>query len=325
VTDESGSRTKYAPIVLTGLVSLVVGVASGWLIDVLTSPKLALKYELSPVTIFEGRDEKVGIVNLRVVNGGTKEIEAVSCLLSLAGAKVREARAQGLPEDAIETSSESESLTVKLPFLNPGESFSVQLFLGVASSPTTTPSIQLRGKGVVGEEVDRDAVGSDEKPILATFASAMAALLSVLVAFVLRRKQLVSEPSLTQQQQQRDVFAFALELNGFDPQAKVLRRMDGDQSYWSLSDALYAAASSEGDADAVRRGTKALQHVIQLAGEHIASGSLAIINLNIARLAVRLDDAGLAREAVAKALESKDPAVQGRVDLLDELRPFLRE
>lgn len=319
MADGTEERRSYPGIILAGVISLIVGVASGWLSNVVTRDRLALSYEMSPSAVFEGEAHRIAIVGLRVSNTGTKEVEEVQCKLGVTGGVIQESRDSGLPAGAVEVESSSNSLTVTLPFLNPGESFSIQVLVQPSTIADPVATVQLRGKGIIGEQTTATADTTDRPDKKEVGALAMAALASTLAAMaILTRKRRPGLPL-----DQRGVLAFFLELNGFHKDAEVLRRLPTEQSYWSLSDWICASALKSDDPDVARRALATLEQLAQLRKERIAPFSLAIIKTNMARLALRVGDAARAKKELESAVKHRDQIVQERISLFPELSALL--
>src|SRR5215216_6097891 len=73
MAEEVSKTGKYLVIVLTGLVSLGVGVGSGLLLDLFRAQAPKLTYTTTSAEMFPGTNQKTGIVLLRVTNNGRRE------------------------------------------------------------------------------------------------------------------------------------------------------------------------------------------------------------------------------------------------------------
>ncbi len=116
---------------------------------------------------------------------------------------------------------------------------------------------------------------------------------------------------------QRDVFAFVLAINGFQELAIVTRYSERRQFYWSTADALTEHCLTSGDEPVLRRGIKALDDLMRYAD--VESTSKLLIHCNIARLAVRIPDRTLAKKHVELALKRRHKVIEKRIALDPEL------
>ena len=126
---ERPQKTNTQAIVIAGLVSLVIGVGSGWLINYLTEKRAKLTYDVTTQEVFAGEAINLGIFAIRIANEGKKEVEKLSCHLTFPAGEISEIRITGVPESARTVNSSGTDIEVNLPFLNPGENFSIQLLL----------------------------------------------------------------------------------------------------------------------------------------------------------------------------------------------------
>jgi len=61
---------KVFTVITTTIVSLVIGVGSGFLINYTTEKRLGLMYDLTSIEVFPGQTQKIGIISVRVSNTG---------------------------------------------------------------------------------------------------------------------------------------------------------------------------------------------------------------------------------------------------------------
>lgn len=320
MSESSEKQTNYGAILLTGVVALVVGVGSGWIINVITENRLSLEYELTSLEVFEGDQQQIGIVAIRVTNTGKREIEQLHCQVTLTDAKIREVRHEGLPEGTLETETDGNRLIVTSPFLNPTEAFAIQLLVEPVASRLAAPEIEMRGKGVVGHLRRATSPQRSDKPTIQILTAVLATMVTIpAMVTLLRRLRYTGLSVLGGSGEQRDDFAFLLELNGFVSQAKALRCMNNDQSYWALSDAFVASVLTLQDqSDAVRRGAQVLEQLMEL--HRIASSSTPIIRLNIARLKLAAGARPDAESIIFKEVKHGSKEVKARIALIPEIR-----
>ena len=88
-------------LIAGGLVSLIVGVGTGYLVNWLGEKRQLLTYDITSVQAFPGQKEKVGIVSVRIANKGQKELEDIQGSVQFSDADVRELTFQGLSPSSI--------------------------------------------------------------------------------------------------------------------------------------------------------------------------------------------------------------------------------
>lgn len=321
MSESSERRTNYGAILLTGFVSLLVGVGSGWTINFITEKRMSLEYELTSLEVFEGSQEQLGIVAVRITNTGKREIEQFHCQIVLPDAEIREVRHEGLPAETLDAKTQGNRLVVTSPFLNPEETFALQLLVEPVASTLASPEIEMRGKGVVGHPRAVSSLEGSRKPTLELLATALATMFTALaMAMTLRhRLRRTGAPFPGGRGEQRDDFAFLLELNGFAQQARELRLMADNQSYWALSDAFATTVLASTDVrDAAQRGVRVLKQLLEL--HSIAARSAAIIRLNMARLALAAGETSEAETIVSDELASGHKEAKARIQLIPEFR-----
>ena len=138
---------KYVLIGLTAIASLVVGVSSGLLLDFFRERPATLTYTIATSESFVGRLERIGIAVVTVSNSGRKEAEDILCRLAFKGATIKEQRVVGLPTAAATVQPGNQALELRVPYLNPQESFSFHVLLALQDGGVTRPAVELRGKG----------------------------------------------------------------------------------------------------------------------------------------------------------------------------------
>jgi hypothetical protein len=142
-----------------------------------------------------------------------------------------------------------------------------------------------------------------------------------MITTVLRRRPRLL-PFVGGRGDQRDDFAFLLEVNGFTSQARALRRLGNDQSYWALSDAFVASVlGGQDNREAAERGVRVLEEMLSL--YNIASSSQAIVRLNIARLALVSGDQSKAEEIVREESDSTHKEAKLRIKSIAEFKAIV--
>ncbi len=298
MSEKGGSR--WLAVILSAIVSGIVGVGSGYAVNRLTEKPAALTYDITSIQAFPGQ-ERVGIVAVRISNSGKKELENIDGTITLPDAEIREVVYQGLTPQT--TNRDRSSVRFQLPFINPTEAFSVQLLVLPSTQVLSEPKVDLRARGAVGSPLERD---KGTKSVFASIATAVVATLTAipLVAVFLVRKEMRSvrdtisaftvSASTDHSGDQRDVFAFVLGRHNLLEEANLLRQWPRELEYWSISDLLTERWLSAADQGRIRDGIKAFDELVQYAA--IADSSICAIQLNAAKLSLALSDAETAKQ-----------------------------
>jgi hypothetical protein len=310
---ESSRTEKYLLIIVTGLVSLAVGVGSGRLLDYFRTQAPRLVYSVTGSESFPGQSQKTGIVLIRFGNAGNREVEDVLFRVSVPGATIQEQRVTGVPNVEQMMKGGPNAVELRLPFLNPSEQVSVHLLLGLNTPELSTPTVELRAKGVVGVP-DNVAEAATRSP-LSEFATlgigVSAALLTTLALGMQLPRRWGARAANTFGDDQRDVVAYILDAQGLSSDAQTLRVSARELTYWAIADQLTAKWLASGDAETVKKGCRALGQLLQYAD--MASGSCDIIKLHMARLFVAHGDDEEALKQIATIRHRNSPIIKTRV------------
>ncbi len=208
------SRSNIKTILLTGLVSLVVGVGSALLINYFTEKRLKLTYDITTQEVFPGQQNNIGIFALRIVNDGKREIEQVLCHVGFSQGRITERSVAGIPAFAGNVTGSENYIEVTVPFLNPGEQFSVHALLANVSSPLSRPSIDVRGKGILGTDAlpDKGTQTSITEVLITTIAVLLSFVTATFTFWFSRRRPQVTATSTGHSGDHRDTIAFVLEI-----------------------------------------------------------------------------------------------------------------
>lgn len=182
-------RKAVTNYVVTVLLSLFIAVISGLLLDVFRERAPDLTYVIASSGDFVGQVERIGIAVITISNPGRKEAEDVRCKLNVSTAFVKEYKITGLSMANAEIQQTGHTLELKLPYLNPHESFTVQLLLTPEAGGTAVPEIQLRGKGIVGHQEHPTRAGESVTDWSKLLVTAVAAILSIISLLYLRGKK----------------------------------------------------------------------------------------------------------------------------------------
>jgi len=323
---ENTKKGALSTILITGLVSLAVGVGSGLFINYFTEKRPKLTYDITTQEVFTGQVNNIGIFAFRVSNDGKKEIENLLCQLNFSEGKITERRVGGIPVSARTVGGSDEEIEVSVPFLNPNEHFSVQVLLGDVKEPLVRPSIEIRGKGIVGKEIEspessKKTFGNIFPLLIAAIATLLTALATLKTVIDRRFKNLsgmlvelddMKDPTKHAGGDQRDTIAFALDTKALYEDAKIIREWPRELTYWAASDALCNIWLTSKDNDRTVKGIESLDFLVNYAA--IADDSKRIIFLNIAKLAFSSDNRDLSKKYLSDALSEKDDFIKKRVE-----------
>lgn len=321
--ESAASSFKLPTLVIGGLVSLIVGVGTGYLVNWLGEKRQLLTYDITSVQAFPGQKERVGIVSVRIANKGQKELEDIQGGVQFSDAEVRELTFQGLPPSSINSQKSATGTEFRVPFLNPGENFSVQALVRPKGDALQTPSVNIRAKGVVGT-LDTETGKKSDRPKYIELLSLAAATMGALVAamsILFRRLRMIMESSLENHHgDQRDIFAYILGVSDLHAESENILHWSREWSYWSISDYLTEMwiTNHSNDKELLKRGASSFAKLLQYAS--INEQSVRLIELNAARLYLSAQEPTLAKERIRNAVLKKDLVVMKRIEIDPELK-----
>lgn len=321
-------KSEFLKIIITAVVSLIVGVSSGLVIDYFKSSVHNLEYTLSVSDAFKGQMGSFAIMQLEIINSGKKEVENLVARIEGNKDEFVEAKVSGLPPSSCSHKLEKTTFQLDTPFLNPKETISVQLLVSPNTEKTDEPTIKVRAKGIVGKQKVELSKKSKASSLMALIPPIS---LTVLTAFLMLTR-LRSQMSFglrtfgyttSHKDDQRDVFSYILNLNGLPDEAEAVRKSPRNLSYWAESDRLTNLALSQKDNDKISRLVNSFEHLKYYAA--VEDTSCMLINTNIARLYVNLGEVEKAKEALAKARSKKHKVIEKRIELDENLRKVAGE
>lgn len=324
----SSKKTGFQKIIITGLISLVVGVGSGLLINYFTEKKPKLIFDITTQETFPGEKNNIGIFALRIANDGKREIEQLLCSLKFPNGKISERKITGIPESTLEAINSTSDIEISVPFLNPGEQFSIQVLLSEVKQPLERPKIELRGKGILGREAE--AKNTSKNPYeftLPLIISVIATLISIFISarYFLKTRimerigEIEEEDGLEKHgADQRDVIAFVLDTQGLSDDAKDIRNSTRELTYWATSDYLRNKWIQEANNEKICMGIRSLEFLINYAS--ISDESRRIIFINMAKLALVINDHESAKKYLQIAREKKIPYLEARISADPDLK-----
>ena len=333
--NKSDEKSNIKAIILAGLVSLIVGVGSGWIINVVTEKQAKLTYDITTQEVFSGSSNNIGIFGIRISNTGKKEIEEVLSQLVFSEADISEYKISGIPDASRKVKSSGSSFEINVPYLNPEEQVSIQILLKPTTKSLAPPLIDIRGKGVVGVKEEKE--DQSKSKVYRLLSVAMAALATLITAITLSRRSIRSLMELSFEKRlqketdaseyhhadQRDTVAFVLEAKGLYEEAKSVRTIPRDISYWSIVDSLVSEWLKKNDKTEIKKSIDALDYLMEYAS--VADSSKQIIHLNISRLAMAISEKTIASTHLTKAIEKDSIIMQKRISQYPELNSIIGE
>jgi hypothetical protein len=317
--EQRDAAPNYIALAITGLLSLVVGVSSGLLLDVFRERAPDLTYAIAGSGEFAGQIEQIGIAVITISNPGKREVEDLHCELSFPTAIIKEYKIGGLSTAGAEIQKSEHAVELKVPYLNPHETFTVQLLLTPLAGGTATPEIQLRGKGIIGHQERPTKNGKDSKDLSMLLVTA-ATTAMVIPVFLFGIRKIFPRFIFTvrHMDDQRDVFGYVLGSYGLMTAAAKVRGITRAVSYWALVDLLTEEWMQAQDPDLIRKGISALQRLLEYA--EMQETTRWLIQIDIARLASLVGEVDLAKASLQAALCLGHKVILRRVAYDDALK-----
>ncbi len=327
--EKTSKKTDIQKIILTGLISLVVGVGSGLLINYLTEKRPKLIYDITTQEIFPGQKNNIGIFALRIANDGKREIEQLLCNLKFPDGKIAERKITGIPESTFVVRGSATDIEISVPFLNPGEQFSIQVLLNEVKQPLERPKVEVRGKGILGVEA-KAKKASNTFELLSLIIAVLATLITLPIsARYLLKTRITGRIGVNTADEkddlekhsgadQRDAVAFVLETQGLSDDAEAIRKSTRELTYWGISDYLRNKWIREANKEKIRMGIQSLEFLIDYA--QMQDESMRIILINMAKLALVIDDPESANKFLQIAREKKIPYLEARISADPDLK-----
>lgn len=304
---------KLIGYLVTGIISLIVAVGGGYLVNYLTEKRMALEYEVVNSEAFSGQKQNIAIWAIDVRNSGKKELENLFCKIGFSDAFISEYKITGIPKSQASITQESNQFQIATPFINSGEKISVQLLLLLPSGQYQKPVVEVRSKGAVGVEIARGNIrkGSPKDLFIFSLSVGILALVPVTVR-ALRKFNPKMFYTKRHKDDQRDILAYIFSLNGFVDESHEIRNSSRELSYWSEADFLTQRCLRTDDEPTMRRAIKCLEDLMDYAA--VADTSLLIINYNVARMAVAINDIEKAKVSLGLALKGKHKVIVRRIN-----------
>ncbi|EJL6264453.1 hypothetical protein NMS06_003456 [Vibrio cholerae] len=314
---EVGQVTNYKALIITGIISLAVAIGGNLAVNWLSAEKMSLSYDLSTSETFSSSSGNIKISTLKVENTGSKSVDEVVLSLSMTTGEIKEFKVSGMPANLYTINRKDTQIVMQSKYLNAGDSFSIQLLTQATEQRDFLPTVDLRGRGVIGKLVEKGKANS----FFDTITTSIAAI-GVFAAFIATEQKnklpLVSDTNGKHSGEQRDVVAYILGVNGLNLYANEIRMFPRDISYWSLADHLCEKWIDSGDKEVQRKGAASLIELIGYA--RIAEESITLIKTSVVRLSQESGSLSDSDPILLELKSSKSDVVQQRLAKLGVLK-----
>ena len=246
---ESNTKTAIITAVVTGVFTVLAGLATYWL----TTKEPELSFSLVGGPTLSGTTGAKRIFVVEVRNSGRKEITQTLVQLAIKSGELSEVAAEASQGVKLAEEKSPRQVEIRADLLNPGDVVKVSFLISLAS-PDVEPTVVVRAPGViaVAEHTKRKGFSSlfDTSGLLVLVTTTSAAFLSSFL--------LISRPWLARKlglksfgppMDQSEVTAFVCGVCGLYEEANHLRFGGGDISYRGAVDYLGHRAKSANAAD----------------------------------------------------------------------------
>ena len=290
------NRINWRSILLTGIISGTIAIATGMLLYQLQERQPRLQYSMDETLPMDAGRETHAIYHVTIRNTGGSVVRDVVAQMNFDPGTVLQSRARCSPAVACTEAMAAGGYTARIPSLNPSESVLISaLVRGVTRLPTT-PAVTLRGDGITGERVSSSDAELSAKELLGSMIPAVAVALLTPILLV---RIWCAKPGPAVGDDQREVFAYVLGLHGFQIEAD--RVLSSEKlTYWVQSDRLTSRVLAAQAEAPIRRMQFVLKGVLAYA-DHMAASSKGIVHYNMARLAKAVGDDATVEYELANA------------------------
>ncbi|WP_322685282.1 hypothetical protein [Nostoc sp. DedQUE07] len=305
----SSSSPSKLTIIVSAILSLIVSTTSGVIVFRINDKKTDLNYNVISSATFSGQTQNTAIVAVVVNNSSEKELEKIRIIIPLGNAKLIEPKIIGLQFGSYSQNINPKQVEINVPYLNPKESFSIQLLLTLSypSWSVNNSSISVRGKGITATLASSVDKNKDFLGILSSF------VVGVLSVFIYISTYFFSASKIDKHNDdQRDIVAYILGVYGFYKEASQLRNLQREITYWSIADSVAEQCLQSGDPATVQRGIDCLSSLLSYA--YIHEDSELLIKYNLARLAATTTDLKLARDYLEEARKGNNSVINMRIN-----------
>ena len=235
---ESTTKTAIITALLTGVFTVVAGIATYWLTT--KEPELSFSVVGGPTLSGTTGTKRIFVVEVR--NSGRKEIAQTLVQLALQGGELSEVASEASPGVKLTGEKTPRQVDIRADSLNPGDFVKVS-FLTSLASPDTEPKVVVRAPGVQAIAVSekRGGLFTKDKPS-ELFALLAAALGAVTSSFIILTRSRISRklglPSSSSSIDQSEVGAFVCGACGLFEESDRLRFGGSEISFRGTADYL---------------------------------------------------------------------------------------
>lgn len=139
---DSGTKTAVITAVLTGVFTVLAGVATYWF----TTKEPALSYSViaGPAVSGAGGTKRIYVVEVR--NSGSKEVAQTLVQLALKTGELTEVAAEATPGVKMTEEKTARQIDIRADMLNPGDTVKLSLLMSLVP-PETEPIVTVRAPG----------------------------------------------------------------------------------------------------------------------------------------------------------------------------------
>ena len=275
---DSGIKTAVITAVLTGVFTVLAGIATYWFTT--KEPSLSYSVIAGPAVPGAGGTKRIYVVEAR--NSGSKEIAQTLVQIALKSGELTEVAAEATPGVKLTEEKTARQIDLRADMLNPGDTVKLSLLMSLVS-PEAEPKVTVRAPGVqaVSDSSKSNGPFSLLKPsgLLSLFVPAFAAVMSTFLLLsrsVLGRK--LGLGGAGSGIDQSEMVAYICGACGLAHEAEHLRFGGSRVSYRGAADYLRHRAMNASDGDKVRYETalRAILLVTSIAGPSLESVRWAI-------------------------------------------------
>ena len=313
-----GARVNWKQILVTALITGIITVGAGMLINHFQTREPRLVYSAEDTLPFEGPLENLAIYHVKIENSGKKIVEDVVCQLSFSTGIIQQNRVVLEPSITANEIVSDSVYRLELPNLNPGESAASSILVSSKDQLPDRPEISLRSKGVTGVEAS-EKIGSGLNWIVIVLSTIT---MFAATYFLIRTTRLTRRLGLTfledfdesrHDDDQRQILSYLCGIHKLNEEVERYLNMSSETSYWAESDRFAMLAVGNPTGEQATKYKSVLEDLL-IYGT-IAQKSGGIIHYNIARIAKSQTNDEEANEHLKEAKKIIPKLVETRVKL----------
>lgn len=308
-------KLNWVAILLTALVTGVVTIGAGVILDRLRTREPRLVYSTLDTIPFTGENRVLAIYHVSIDNEGKRAVEDVACHIRIPWASIEESVVSADPAIPYDKSTEGDTLKLHFPGLNASEAAQVSVLATAASELPIRPVVSLRAKGVSGVKKSAE---KEQVPFVYKYLSALTALIGVTTGLVflqaIFRVAIRSKGEKRYGDDQRQVLAYVCGIHGLTAEVDRYLSQLPKASYWAEADRLAGVAIASNNPETTQQIKSALKDLLEY-DVAIAKSSRGLICYNLARMAAAAGDSEEIREYLEQARSQAPALVDARVKL----------